>query len=167
MVLRWEMPRVPRSAVIDAWNELNTAEDEPLAIAVARFRAAQPILAGFLQAAEERLAERDDRGLVFFYGLWAWLAFRKCGGASHEVTEERIEEAWEQNQEEVEALAAADERRWLHQARGLTREYPQMALLGAMTESLMDPGLTDRPRSDDMSGLILLHLKTAIDALDD
>ena len=68
-MLWWEMPKVPRSAVIDAWNELNAAEDEPLEIQVARFRAAQPVLAGFLQAAEERLAERDDRGLVFFYGM--------------------------------------------------------------------------------------------------
>ena len=165
-MLWWKMPKVPRSAVIDAWNELNAAEDEPLEIQVARFRAAQPVLAGFLQAAEERLAERDDRGLVFFYGMWAWLAFRKCGGAKHEVTEERLEAAWDQNEDEMAALAAADERGWLHQARGLTRDYAQMALLGAMTESLMDPGLTDRPRSDDLTGLILLHLKTAIDALD-
>ena len=161
------MPTVPPSAVTDAWNELNLEDDEQLAIHVAQFRAEQPVLAGFLQAAEEAIADRDDRGLMFFYGLWAWLAFRKCGGAAHEVTEERIEAAWEENEEEMQELAAVDERRWLHSARSLTSEYRQMALLGAMTESIMDPGLTDRPRTDDLSGVILLHLKTAIDALDE
>ena len=160
------MPTVPPSAVTDAWNELNTVDDEKLAIHVAQFRAEQPVLAGFLQAAEEAIADRDDRGLVFFYGLWAWLAFKKCGGATHEVTEERIEAAWEENEEEMQELAAVDQRRWLHSARSLTSQYRQMALLGAMTESIMDPGLTDRPRSDDLSGIILLHVKTAIDALD-
>lgn len=160
------MPTVPPSAVTDAWNELNIEDDEKLAIHVAQFRAEQPVLAGFLQAAEEAIADRDDRGLVFFYGLWAWLAFKKCGGATHEVTEDRIEAAWEENEEEMQELAAVDQRRWLHSARSLTSQYRQMALLGAMTESIMDPGLTDRPRSDDLSGIILLHVKTAIDALD-
>jgi hypothetical protein len=160
------MPIVPPSAVTDAWNELNLAADEQLEAHVAQFRAEQPVLAGFLQAAEEAIADRDDRGMIFFYGLWAWLAFRKCGGAEHEVSEERIEAAWDENDDEMQALAAADERRWLHGARTLTREYRQMALLGAMTESIMDPGLTDRPRTDDLSGVILLYLKTAIDALD-
>ena len=160
------MPTVPPSAVTDAWNELNIEDDEKLAMHVAQFRMEQPVLAGFLQAAEEAIAERDDRGLVFFYGMWAWLAFKKCGGAAHEVTEERIEAAWEENEEEMQELAAVDETRWLHSARALTREYRQMALLGAMTESIMDPGLTDRPRTDDLSGIILLHVKTAIDALD-
>lgn len=84
----------------------------------------------------------------------------------HEVTEERIEAAWEENEDEMSELEAADDRRWLQEARTLTRDYRQMALLGAMTESIMDPGLTDRPRSDDLSGIILLHVKTAIDALD-
>lgn len=65
------MPTVPPSAVTDAWNELNIEDDEKLATHVAQFRSEQPVLAGFLQAAEEALAERDDRGLVFFYGLWA------------------------------------------------------------------------------------------------
>lgn len=161
------MPIVPPSAVTDAWNELNLAGDEQLEAHVAKFRAEQPVLAGFLQAAEEAIAERDDRGMIFFYGLWAWLAFRKCGGAAHEVSEERIEAAWDENDDEMQELAAADERRWLHSARTLTGEYRQMALLGAMTESIMDPGLTDRPRTDDLSGVILLYLKTAIDALDE
>ncbi|MDB6070368.1 MAG: hypothetical protein JWL81_1539 [Verrucomicrobiales bacterium] len=160
------MPIVPPSAVTDAWNELNIEDDEKLATHVAQFRAEQPILAGFLQAAEEAIAERDDRGLIFFYGLWAWLAFRKCGGATHEVTEERIEAAWENNEEEMHQLEAASQLRWLNEARSLTSEYRQMALLGAMTESIMDPGLTDRPRTDDLSGIILLHVKTGIDALD-
>ena len=160
------MPTVPPSAVTDAWNELNIEDDEKLATHVAEFRAQQPVLAGFLQAAEEAIAERDDRGLIFFYGLWAWLAFRKCGGATHEVTEERIEAAWENNDEEVQELGAVEQSHWLHEARSLTRDYRQMALLGAMTESIMDPGLTDRPRSDDLSGILLVHVKTAIDALD-
>jgi len=152
--------------VTDAWNELNLEDDERLATHVAQFRAEQPVLAGYLQAAEEALSERDDRGLIFFYGLWAWLAFRKCGGAGHEVTEERIEAAWEDNEEEMHELEAMNQGLWLSGARSLTSAYRQMALLGAMTESIMDPGLSDRPRTDDWSGVILLHLKTAIDALD-
>ncbi len=160
------MPTVPPSAVTDAWNELNLEDDDRLATHVAQFRAEQPVLAGYLQAAEEAVSERDDRGLIFFYGLWAWLAFRKCGGAAHEVTEERIEAAWEDNEDEMHELEAMNQGRWLSGARSLTSDYRQMALLGAMTESIMDPGLTDRPQTDDLSGVILLHLKTAIDALD-
>ena len=165
-MLRILMPTVPPSAVTDAWNELNLEEDERLAAHVAGFRLEQPVLAGFLQAAEEAIAERDDRGVVFFYGLWAWLAFKKCGGATHEVTEERLEAAWEENERGVAELEAAGDRQWLHQARGLTRDYRQMALLGAMTESIMDPGLVNRVVHDDLSGIILLHVKTAVDALD-
>ena len=160
------MPAVPPSAVTDAWNELNLEDDDHLSTHVSQFRAAQPVLAGFLQAAEEAIAERDDRGLIFFYGLWAWLAFQKCGAANHEIDEERIDAAWSENELAMQHLAAAGDERWLHHARSLTREYGQMALLGAITESIMDPGLTDRPRADDLSGIILLYVKTAIDALD-
>lgn len=158
------MPVVPPSAVTDAWHELNDAEGGNLPDFAARFRREQPVLAGYLQAAEEGVSSRDDRGLIFFYGLWAWLAFRKCGGADHEVTEERIEAAWNQNEREMELLGASSQ--WHHEARALTREYRQMALLGAITESVMDPGLLDNPRTDDFSGIILLHVKTAIDSLD-
>lgn len=161
------MPVVPPSAVTDAWNELNTEDDDRLTDHVALFRQEQPILAGYLQAAEEAISSRDDRGLIFFYGLWAWLAFKKCGGATHEITEERIDAAWDQNEREMEMLGAASQLQWMHGARAVTRDYRQMALLGAVTESVMDPGLTDRPHTDDLSGIILLHVKTAIDALDD
>ncbi|MES2705552.1 MAG: hypothetical protein V4726_03005 [Verrucomicrobiota bacterium] len=158
---------MPPSAVTDAWNELNTEDDDRLTDHVALFRQEQPILAGYLQAAEEAISSRDDRGLIFFYGLWAWLAFKKCGGATHEVTEERIEAAWDENERQMEILGAASELQWMRGARHLTRDYPQMALLGAVTESVMDPGLTDTPRTDDLSGVILLHVKTAIDSLND
>ncbi len=160
------MPVVPVSAVTDAWNELNCGDDEALDAHVTRFRAEQPVLAGYLQAAEESIAEKDDRGLVFFYGLWAWRAFRLAGGADKEITEDMIEDAWDANEDDMRHLEAASDLRWLNQARGLTAEYRQMALLGAVTEAVMDPGLTDRPRTDDLSGIILMHAKTAIDVLD-
>lgn len=160
------MPVVPVSAVTDAWNELNCGDDEALAATVSRFRAEQPALAGYLQAAEESIAEKDDRGLVFFYGLWAWRAFRLAGGAEGEITEDMIGDIWDANEEEVRFLEASSPSRWLSHARGLTAGYRQMALLGAVTEAVMDPGLTDNPRTDDLSGVILLHVKTAIDCLD-
>lgn len=160
------MPIVPPSAVTDAWNELNIEDDDRLTDHVALFRSEQPVLAGYLQAAEEAVSSRDDRGLIFFYGLWAWLAFKKCGGAEHEVTEQRIDAAWDQNELEMEMLGAGSKLQWLHGARAITRDYRQMALLGAVTESVMDPGLTDQPRTDDLSGVILMHVKTAIDCLD-
>lgn len=170
------MPVVPYDAVLDAWNELNAGagdgeeEEAPSRLdeIVARFRHEQPALAGYLQAAEEALetSALDERGLIFFHGLWAWLAFKKCGGADREITEEMIEAAHDANELEMEELAAAPEKGWLNHAREMTKEYRQMALLGAVTEAVMDPGLLDLPRADDIAGVILLHVKTAIDSLD-
>lgn len=160
------MPAVPRSAVLDAWNELNQEDADPAAFA-ARFAVAQPVLSGWLRAAEDGIAGQDDRGLLYFLGIWIWLAFTRAGGATTEVTEDRILAAWENNVREMEELNAAPESRWLHHARAMTRDYRQGPLLAAVTEAVMDPGLTDKPRTDDLSGLIILHAKSVIDALDD
>jgi hypothetical protein len=159
------MQTLPVSVVEDAWHELSSGDAADVREWVARFRTEQPPLSGFLLAAEESVFQNDDRGPLLLFGVWAWLAFKKCGRGSHEITAEMIESALDENHKLLTALEHSTEKNIMDTAAEWTSNYRQMPLLAAMLEQLVGGDL-DAPRGvDDFLGLITLYLKTTIDCL--
>ena len=161
------MTALPPSLVEDTWNELN-ADPAFARTTISAFRQAQPVLSGFLRAADDHLSEiGGERGSLLMIGVWAWLAFRKAGGATLAITEERVEAAFDANQLILGGLEESDEKNVMDAASDWTETYPQMPLLAGILQHLSggDP-VTDDPRGvDDILGLMMLYSKTAIDCL--
>lgn len=159
------MTAVPLSAVNDAWHQLNESDRESVRSWVEQFRREQPVLSGFLLAAEENLSNHNERGSLLLMGLWAWLACRLSGVRSREISEEMIESVYDANEQQMRCLDAAGDADFMDEASNWTTTYPQMPLLGAMVNELMGGEMEETRRVDDMLGILILFLKTTIDCL--
>ena len=160
------MQTLPPSVVEDAWGELDGADGGHVRRLVQQFRTEQPVLSGFLLAAEESVFAGDDRGEMLLYGVWAWLAFKRAGHTSAEITEETINAAFDENHRLFEALEHSTAPNVMDAAADWTHSYRQMPLLAALVSRIMSGNLEDPKRVDDFAGLIILHVKTLIDCLD-
>ncbi len=167
------MQTIPITAIDDAWEELNEAEDqdhdddgdpqgEPAI--VAEFAEEQPHVLAFLVAGEETIEKMDDRGILIFYGMWAWLSFKYNGRSETLVTEQSLHTAFERNMQEMKKLEA-DVGNVSHKSmRAMTANYPQMPLLGAIIQNLAEGDVETEGREDDLSGMILIYAKSVVDA---
>ena len=160
------MQTVSPSAVEDAWNELYNTTEAHAGDLVDEFVREQPHLAEILGAAEEQINAIDDRGFLLLYGVWAWLAFRKAGRSRHAVSSVVAEATLARNQRDASWLEGAADKPLLDAATSFTRDYRQWPLFSAMISDIMQGELEREESADDITGILLIHAKSVIDALD-
>ena len=156
------MQTLSLALVEDCWLEICGLTPALEAELMSRFRQAQPALFGFLRAAQEATFQGEDRGCLLLYGLWVWLAFHKAHGTTREITEDDIERALSANERHIAELHAAGGP-LMDKAAGWTSTYAQMPLLAAIINRAMEGDLEEGRRVDDLLGVLILYLKTAID----
>jgi hypothetical protein len=151
--------------VDDVWLELSSCAPADIDTLLGRFRREQPVLGGFVRAAEECVFANDERGALVLYSLWSWLVCQRAGRATHEITEERIEAALAANSSLLASAAAAPTSDVMSTASAWTAGYPGLPLLAAILNQVMGGELENTARLDDFAGLITLYMKTVIDCL--
>ena len=151
--------------VDDVWRELVSSSPTVVGSLVERFRREQPVLAGFVRAAEEGVFADDERGSLMFYSLWSWLVCQRAGRAAREITEEVIEAALSENSRLLHSAATAPPSDVMSTASAWTATYPALPLLSGILNQVMGGELENTRRVDDFAGLITLYMKTVIDCL--
>ena len=142
------------------------AEEEGSGELVEEFAREQPFLMTFLVTAEEEIEKMDDRGFLILYGMWAWLAFKYNGRSGTIVPASVIENARNANVREMETFNAAGDDAVDLAGRKLTKTYRQAPLLGAILNNVAEGEMESDHRQDDITGMLILEMKTVIDALD-
>lgn len=160
------MITVAQSAVDDAWNELYNSSEERAQELVEEFAHEQPHLAGFLVNAEEEISKLDDRGFLLLYGTWAWLAFKLEGRDDSTVTRGMIDASYERNTADRMRLEGITDSAMLEAARDFTAGYRHFPLLGAIINDVLEGEMESGRRDDDISGMLVVIVKTVIDCLD-
>jgi len=159
------MAAIPPSVVNEVWLELLSLSPDQLSAWIDRFRAAQPVLAGYVRAVEEGVFAEDDRGQLTLFAVWTFEAARRTGNTRREIDENTIETMLSENERLLAAVAAAPLRDIMSTASSWTEDYPNLPMLGAMLNHAMHGDLEETRRVDDFLGLLALHLKTLIDCL--
>ena len=160
------MQTVSAAAVQDAWHELYDTTEEHAAELLDQFVREQPALAQLLADAEEEIGAVDDRGFLLLHGVWAWLAFRRAGRSDHAVSGDVVAAVLARNLRQTQWLEGAGNRALLDAAQDFTRDYRQWPLLSALINDILQGEMEREESVDDITGLLLLHAKTAVDALD-
>lgn len=151
--------------VDDVWRELASSPPAVVGRLVERFRRAQPVLSGFVLAAEESVFANDERGSLMLYTLWSWLVCQRAGRAAREITEEVIEASLAENSRLLHSAATAPASDVMSTASAWTATYPALPMLSAILNQVMGGELENTRRIDDFAGLITLYMKTVIDCL--
>jgi hypothetical protein len=159
------MITVSQAAVQDAWSELyNTTEEHAQAL-VEEFAREQPHLCAFLSEHEEMIESLADRGFLLLYGVWAWRAFQMEGRDDSTVSRGAIGAAYERNQLSAGMLGASN-KELLDAAQEFTRNYRHYPLFGAIMNDVFEGQLESEHLNDDITGMMLLTVKTVLDVLD-
>ncbi len=160
------MQTIPISAIDDAWAEIMEAEETGSPELIDEFASEQPFIMTYLVSVEEEIEKLDDRGSIILYGMWAWLSFKYNGRSGTIVTAATIENARNANVKEMEELSAAGTTAHSKASIDLTHSYRQMPLLSAILTNVSEGAVESMHHLDDINGLILLEMKTVIDALE-
>lgn len=136
-------------------NEINSFID--------KFKEAQPNLFVFLLAVGEEELSDDENEMLFFSGMLIWYATVLAEANVPPVSEQTLDEVDSNNMELLEALNADDEDdTFTVNIESIIKEHNQSELLEFALITTMD----DESIEDDCKGLIFIHLKTFIEALD-
>jgi hypothetical protein len=159
------MITVSQASVQDAWNELYNTTEEHAQDLVEEFAREQPCLCAFLSEHEEMIESLADRGFLLLYGVWAWRAFQMEGRDDSTVSRGSVEAAYERNQMNA-SLMGASNRALLDAAQEFTRSYRHYPLFGAIMNDIFEGHLESEHLNDDITGMMLLVVKSVIDVLD-
>lgn len=157
---------VPLSAIEDAWHDIYNTSEERAQELLEEFVREQPDLAAYLASAEEEINTLDDRGFLMLYGVWIWRACRLNGRDTTRVTATAIEAAANRNYEDMRRLENERSRQVMDASAHFRKDFRQAPLLGAILNDVMEGAMEGESRSDDITGMIVLCAKTAIDCLD-
>lgn len=159
------MITVSHASVQDAWNDLYNSSEEHAQLLVEEFAREQPYLCAFVTEHEEMISALADRGFLLLYGVWAWRAFQMEGRDDSTVSRMAIEAAYERNQDSAGGMGASN-KELLDAAQEFTRSYRHFPLFGAIMNDIFEGQLDSEHMNDDISGMMLLVVKTVIDVLD-
>lgn len=157
---------VPLSAIEDAWHEIYDTTEERAGALLEAFYKEQPDLAAYLATAEEEISVMDDRGFLMLYGVWIWYAFKLNGRDSTRVTVSAVEAAADRNFADAMRLQEEQTKLVMDASRDFRREFRQQAMLGAIVNDIMEGNMEGESRQDDITGMMVLCVKTVIDCLD-
>ena len=157
---------VPLSAIEDAWHELYDTTEERAQELFSEFVREQPDAAAYLACAEEEINVLDDRGFLMLYGVWAWLACKLNGHDGTRITATALAAAAERNHADMMRMQEDRSRQVMDASAQFRADFRQLPLLGAILHDVMEGQMESQSRQDDITGMIVLCVKSLLDCLD-
>ena len=153
--------------IIDrTWKRINEASEEEAQRLLDLMAKQQPFIVAYLLAVEETLMGDNERGQLMLIGLILWEILSTENSSLRQITMDDLEAAEQVNIEFLEELEAGSEMDHMAGLQNLMTTYNQTPLLSAVIESLMAEDAEEPELASENIGLVLLHLKTVLDCLD-
>ena len=153
--------------IIDrTWKRINEASEEEAQRLLDVMAKQQPFIVAYLLAVEETLMAENERGRLMLIGLILWEIIFAENPGLRSVTMDDLEAAEQVNIKFLEELEAGSEMDHMAGLQHLMNTYNQVPLLSAVIESLMAEDAEEPELASENIGLVLLHLKTVLDCLD-
>jgi hypothetical protein len=153
--------------IIDrTWKRINEATEEEAQRLLDVMARQQPFIVAYLLAVEETLMGEDDRGRLMLIGLILWEIISGENSGLRQINMDDLEAAEQKNIKFLEELEAGSEMDHMAGLQNLLTTYNQVPLLSAVIESLMAEDAEEPELASENIGLVLLHLKSVLDCLD-
>lgn len=160
------MKTIPQEAVVAAWDQMCDMSEGQARQLAERMQKEQPFLMVYLLAGEQEEDDERNKGSLLELGAFVWSLMAKRHGKLRTVTAEEIEAAEAANVRELERLEESSEAEWAETCAAMLEKGNQGPLLGVLVELLMSGNEETPELAGDDVGVGLLHLKTAVDCLD-
>lgn len=160
------MDTISQETVLTTWSRLSNLPESDATTRFRQFADAQPGIIAYLLALDDQITPEKERGDLLFLGLFIWEAFRAAGHSPKMVKPDALDAAEEANTQFLSSLEDGGEHGMFDAVRRLMESYNQMPLLGGLIEILMSENAEEPEMADENIGVVLLHLKTVIDTLD-
>lgn len=148
------------SAAID---KIDNLSEKDINSFIDKFKEAQPALFVFLLAVGEEELSDEENEMLFFSGMLIWYATVLAEANVPPVSEQTLDEIDSHNMEFMDSLSASeDDDTFTVNVESMVKEHRQSELLEFALITTMD----DEGIDEDSKGLIFIHLKTFIEALD-
>ena len=153
--------------IIDrTWKRINEASEEEAQRLLDVMAKQQPFVVAYLLAVEETLMAEDERGRLMLIGLILWEIIFGVNSGLRQINMDDLEAAEQKNIKFLEELEAGSEMDHMAGLQNLMATYNQVPLLSAVIESLMAEDAEEPELASENIGLVLLHLKSVLDCLD-
>ncbi|MEZ4659089.1 MAG: hypothetical protein R2911_16110 [Caldilineaceae bacterium] len=153
---------ISEQIVTETWQGMNEMSESNAAMLIDQMRREQPVVMMYLLAASEQSFDLEEGQAVFFVGIVVWLIMRKGKPRLRKVGEKLLERTIEQNETQLEELAADPDADLMLAAA--TMSYAEPEVLRYIVEALMESN-EGVEFSDEERGLAFIILRNVLDAL--
>ncbi|MEW6306664.1 MAG: hypothetical protein AB1705_24625 [Verrucomicrobiota bacterium] len=160
------MKTIPIETVTEAWDRFSSIPEEDIEDLLNRVAHQQPCIVAYLLAADEEYMRGVQQGTLLFIGLTIHEIMAEGRPHMAPVDSAAIDAMEQKNIEFIERMAEESEIHQRTDSLWMVQNYNQMPLLGAALEALMADWEDAPEMADENLGMMLLHLKTVIDCLD-
>jgi len=162
------MQTISEEIVERTWKKMaNMPLDEVPGI-IRRMEKEQPIILAFLMGIDDEVINQDERGLLLHLGATICEVMRQGAPRPKRVSEKRMDQFIERTDKMLEYFLEEAPENFEDSVRLIYQNHNQVNVLRYAVEALFE--LDDEAESsevrDEMKGLLFMHLKTVVEALD-
>lgn len=158
------MQPISAEIVEKTWRKQAQMSPEEIPRLVNRMAKQQPALMAYLMAVDQDILNREEQELQFYLGIAVWQMMEQGDKKLAKVTEKRIEEMEQKNEEMLEYLEKEPE--FEKTVEMIFGDYNQKEVLRYVFEALFEEEDEEENIREGMKGIIGINLKTVIDCLD-
>lgn len=161
------MKAIGPDVVERTWKRMASLTSDEIIPKAQRINADQPYVLAYLLGVDDDILNQDERGLLVYLGMVVFEMMRQGSKPLPLVTGDILDTALERNLEIVESCRGRGSTKLREAARKMVTGYGQPEVLGYVLEALMEDSEEDSSVRDEMKGMIMTHLKTLIDCLNE
>lgn len=160
------MDRIETVMVERTWEEMNYLTIDESMTLVNKMAKEHPAVVAYLMTAGDNLLSEDERDLLIYLGMVVWQIVKKLSGDIPQITTDHLERAETQNIQMLEYLEGESEEDFMSTIQVLIESYNQPEILRYVVEAIIEDDEDSFAIGDEAKGVMLLCIKTVIDAFD-
>jgi len=162
------MQTISEEIVEREWEKMANLPLDDVPRVIQRMEKEQPMILAFLMAIDDEVFNQDERGLLLHLGATVCEIMRQGEPRPKRVSEKRMDEFIERTDKMLEYFLEEAPENFEDSVRLIYQNHNQVNVLRYVVEALfeLDDDEEDSEVRDEMKGLLFMHLKTVVEALD-
>lgn len=160
------MNKIAAEAVEKTWQQMATMSVGEGRSLAQKMTKEQPFVQTYLLAVGQRDFNPDEAQLLFYLGMVVWQVFARSGQPLSKLSGDVLDRCERANMKMLDYLEDEPMPDFTRIVESLTCNYNQIDVLRYVVEALMEEPEEECDIREESVGIMLIHLKTVIDCLD-
>jgi hypothetical protein len=162
------MQTISEEIVEREWEKMANLPLDDVPRVIQRMEKEQPMILAFLMAIDDEVFNQDERGLLLHLGATVCEIMRQGAPRPKRVSEKRMDEFIERTDKMLEYFLEEPPENFEDSVRLIYQNHNQVNVLRYVVEALFELDEDEEASEvrDEMKGLLFMHLKTVVEALD-